>query len=462
MKLKNPTNENYCATVVVIRNTHALPRCDNLHGTIIFGNPVIIGKDVLVGYIGLYFPAETQLSHEFVYANNLYRHKELNIDKEKVGMLEDNRRIKTVKLRGNQSCGLFIGMNSLNFLNVNTSELAVGDSFDELNKTIICNKYVIKTKSKTKLPGSKRQRRSINRSKLISGQFRFHQDTAQLGKNAYKIEPEEIIDLTYKLHGTSVIISKVLCKKPINWFEKFLRWCKVNIVDTTYDNVYSSRKVVKNKDMSTKDFITPLGRQHFYSDDIWGMANQKLKEFLVDGMSVYAEIVGFLPNGESIQKGYDYGCAPNTFEIYIYRITLTNISGHVFEFSPQQVRQWCVEHGVKHVPKILHGEANKLFEWKDDAHSAHYNENLDYSENLTNVIREKYLEKDCYMCRNVVPAEGIVLRREGSWFEAYKLKSFRFLERETKMLDKGDTNIEDNQDTNEDNQVADGEINNVI
>ena len=146
MKLNKPINENYCATVVVIRNTHELPRCDNLHGTIIFGNPVIIGKDVLVGYVGLYFPAETQLSHEFVYANNLYRHKELNIDKEKVGMLEDNRRIKAVKLRGNQSCGLFIGMSSLNFLKIDTSELSVGDSFDELNKTIICNKYVIKTK----------------------------------------------------------------------------------------------------------------------------------------------------------------------------------------------------------------------------------------------------------------------------------------------------------------------------
>jgi hypothetical protein len=208
--------------------------------------------------------------------------------------------------------------------------------------------------------------------------------------------------------------------------------------------------------MSTKDFITPLGRQHFYSDDIWGMANERIKDLLIDGMSIYAEIVGFLPNGESIQKDYAYGCAPNTFDIYVYRITFTNVSGNVFEFSPQQVRQWCIEHGIKHVPKLFYGEA-----WKYDTYPDSYNHDLSLGDNIINAIRERYLEKDCHMCRNVVPAEGIVLRREGSWFEAYKLKSFRFLERETKMLDKGDSNIEDNQDTDEqqDEEQLGGQVN---
>jgi len=344
-------------------------------------------------------------------------------------------------------------------LNVATNKLSVGDSFDKINDVAICNKYVIKSKKKDKLPGTKKQRKSVRRSKLIGGQFRFHQDTAQLGKNAYKIASEEFIDLTYKLHGTSVIISKVLCKKTINLFERLLRWCKVNIVDTTYDNVYSSRKVIKNKDMTTYAFIKPLGRQHYYSDDIWGMANERIKDLLTDGMSVYAEIVGFLPNGEAIQNGYDYGCEPNTFEIYVYRITFTNVSGYVFEFTPQQVRNWCVEHGVKHVPLLLYGKAEDLFEWLDDAYSEHYDTDLSFDENLLNILRKKYLEQDCYMCKNPVPAEGIVLRREGSWFEAYKLKSFRFLERETKMLDKDVTNIEDNQNTDEE---ISGDIDNVI
>ena len=51
-------------------------------------------------------------------------------------------------------------------------------------------------------------------------------------------------------------------------------------------------------------------------------------------------------------------------------------------------------------------------------------------------LEEKYNDKDCFMCKNKVPEEGIVLRKEGLFgFEAYKLKSFKFLEKETNMLD---------------------------
>ena len=63
------------------------------------------------------------------------------------------------------------------------------------------------------------------------------------------------------------------------------------------------------------------------------------------------------------------------------------------------------------------------------------------------VISEKeYNEKNCYMCKTKVPEEGIVLRvlNTPTKFEAYKLKSFNFLARETKSFDKGEINIEDN------------------
>ena len=49
------------------------------------------------------------------------------------------------------------------------------------------------------------------------------------------------------------------------------------------------------------------------------------------------------------------------------------------------------------------------------------------------------------MCSNDVPEEGIVLRKEDNLnhFEAYKLKSFEFLQKESKQLDKGLISIED-------------------
>ena len=48
------------------------------------------------------------------------------------------------------------------------------------------------------------------------------------------------------------------------------------------------------------------------------------------------------------------------------------------------------------------------------------------------------------MCVNKVPEEGIVIRKNNIFtYEAYKLKSFRFLEAESKQLDTGEANLED-------------------
>ena len=64
--------------------------------------------------------------------------------------------------------------------------------------------------------------------------------------------------------------------------------------------------------------------------------------------------------------------------------------------------------------------------------------------NTLETLKEVYLEHNCDMCKNVVPGEGIVIRKEKlNLYEAYKLKSFRFLEHETKMLDDGESTEEE-------------------
>ena len=64
-------------------------------------------------------------------------------------------------------------------------------------------------------------------------------------------------------------------------------------------------------------------------------------------------------------------------------------------------------------------------------------------EKFLNVIKDEYNEHQCFMCGNKVPEEGCVIRIEGLDFEAYKQKSTAFYERETTQLDKGESNIED-------------------
>lgn len=57
------------------------------------------------------------------------------------------------------------------------------------------------------------------------------------------------------------------------------------------------------------------------------------------------------------------------------------------------------------------------------------------------------MEKDCLECNNKIPAEGLVVRKDGqTTFSAYKLKSKLFLLGEAKELDKEEINIEDLQE----------------
>ena len=187
--------------------------------------------------------------------------------------------------------------------------------------------------------------------------------------------------------------------------------------------------------------------QHFYDTDIWGKAHELVKEFLSDGMTFYYEIVGFLPSGGYIQGPFDYGQEEGKFEIRIYRITYTNPSGKVFEFSAHQVQDFCKEKGLLAVPELYYGLAKNVNPYLYNEYAEELFEGcshkITWREAFLEDIKEKYNEKNCYICKNKIPEEGVVIRIEKNDFEAYKCKSTRFYEFETKELDKGVANIED-------------------
>ena len=67
MKIQTPENANYAAVVVTLKEVHPFENSDNIQGTTIFGSQAIVSKDTKPGDVGIYFPAETQLSQEFCY-----------------------------------------------------------------------------------------------------------------------------------------------------------------------------------------------------------------------------------------------------------------------------------------------------------------------------------------------------------------------------------------------------------
>ena len=453
MKIKEPRNSNYCANVVVIENIIPLENTDNLVHTTLLNNNVIVDKSTKIGTIGLFFPVETKLSQPYLHANNLYRDPELNMDKTKKGYFDENGRIRCVKLRGNDSMGLFMPIESINSLFPDTGKLdenykKIGMEYDTLNDIEICSKYI---------PKHVRQQGQGNagsgdgdevETKMVDGQFKFHKDTTVIYKNLHRYNPNDIISVTYKIHGTSGISSKINCKRKLTKFEEFLKkWLKVKVVETQYDFVNSSRKKLMNARLIVEELKYPK------TQTIWEIADKALRPFVEDGMTLYYEIGGYQPGGSLTQKDYDYGCTfpkglkadelvlGTHYRVFVYRITTTNINGKVIEMPALQLQQWCKNRGLEGVPVLYYGYAKDFCSTlKDDELTE--SEVYEWRNRFLAKLKHEFNEKDCYMCSIKLPEEGCVVRIESEGIEAYKCKSDRFLARETKELDKGTIDIE--------------------
>ena len=465
--LEKPVNPNYCGTIIKIEKLVDLPNCDNVQAAIIFNNSVIVGKDVQIGDLGVFFPIETQLMPEFLKNNNLYRDKTFNLNTDKAGYFETNGRIRAMKFRGNKSEGLFMPISCLNYIFYadfwNTKPIPVGTDFDKINGQVICKKYQI-IRNESGVKKTKADKKAVKKfNRLVENQFRLMIDTENFRRNAHKLNPDDYISITNKIHGTSWVVGKVLVKE-LSWQNKLgfkvgrlpipdikYKYCNLlkeaqialvnkleahNSNKTKYDVIYSSRMVVKNKYINTEQ-----KNEGYYNFDLWGEIAEKVKDSLLDSFTLYGEAVGQLPTGGWIQKNYDYGTEPNHYDIYIYRITYTNTSGKAVELSWPQIKDYCNKYGLKHVSELYYGKA------KDYCPSipieTHWNQNF-----LNKLESDFMLDRDCPMCFNKVPEEGIVLRVENLFdCESYKLKNFRFLDKETRDLDANIVDMETEQTT---------------
>ena len=429
---------NYLSKIVKLEGVrkHSNPKVERLQCVTVDGNSIITGLDAKDGDLYFYFALESAINPEYLSWSNSFESKEMNADKEKKGFFNKHGRVRAIKLQNERSEGYIVPVSDLTTWlsektgkKVTISESDVNTEFDYFDDIKISEKYVNRSQLKQQGLGvAKNQKKAARQSKLVEGQFRFHIDTSHLAKNMHNINPNDVISITNKLHGTSFIVGKVLCKKPLKWVEKFLKKFGVPVVDTHYDTVYSSRKVIKN------EYNDNSNKQHFYGEDIWGEISKMLDPFLTEGLTFYGEAVGYTRGGGFIQKNYDYGCVPGEFKVYIYRITFTNVSGKVFEFSAKQVKEHCTKFGLNYVPELYYGYAKDLFpELSVTEH---------WQENFLQKLSDVYLEKDCDICENKVPAEGIVLRKESLDVDSFKHKSFRFKEYESKQLDTGEVDME--------------------
>lgn len=364
----------YCGYVVKIQNLRPHTNADRLQIATVFGNDVVVGLDVQIGQLMVYFPTDGQLGEEYCKVNDLVRRKDENGNPAGGYLDPDKRNIKAIKLRGEKSDGMLAPLTSLaNFTTI--SDLKEGDTITTLNGVEICKKYIPRRRTGGTWVGSTHKKAKANHAPT----FYEHVDTAQLAYNLNQFKSGDIVELTLKMHGTSGRTGYL----PIIRQAKRTIWDKIRRrpgkTYTEYDYVTGTRRVV-------------LDSKHdggYYDDNSFRHAMaKKFEGKLRKGEVVYYEIVGFVnantPIMSSVKNSkikdkeftkqygeetvFSYGCertgdfepayngdnatnyVPPRCEVYVYRMTMVNEDGDVVEMSPDQMRIRCEQMGVKYVP----------------------------------------------------------------------------------------------------------------
>ena len=267
---------------------------------------------------------------------------------------------------------------------------------------------------------------------MSSRVFPEHFDTTNGWRNSHLIPSHAFVTITQKLHGTSVRFGNVMVaaeEAHLRWWERLL--IKVGLKsappETERAFVVGSRRVTKSVQGVSKDGA------HFYGEgDIFTAAVEQYAEVIPKDFLVFGEIVGYTPEGRPIQPKYTYDLPVGKNRLYVYRVATVNEDGNVMDLPWEAVKQFCRERGMEHVPQLWSGEYDMALELlMDDVFT-----DQRFADGLYRGIAVPLSD-------GKTVDEGVVVRYDGGYIPtALKFKSPEFLGFETKMLDKGEVDIE--------------------
>ena len=401
---------SYSGYITKLQDVRPHSNADRLQLATVFGNQVVISLDYKEGDIGVYFPTDGKLGVEFAEANNLVRKKD-EFGNEIGGYLDPNKRhIRSIKLRGEFSDGLFLPLESLKEF-TNIDKLAVGDIVKEYKGITICEKYVPYQR-----PRGEHVQGQSKKKKSEFIQFEQHKDTKQLAYSLDEFKKGDLCYITHKVHGTSGRTTHTLKEKelPLKWYERLFK--RKARVTREYAVATGTRRVVLDFDSEATGFYGDNEFRKKYHD----LLAPKLQK----GETIYYEIVGYVTENSPIMPVYDnkkindkafvkrygdtttftYGCQNGENDIYAYRMTFTSEEGFVLEYSQSDLEIRCEQMGIKVVPvldKFIYTSKEDLLARVDKYQLApdildptHINEGV--------VVRvEKGLELKAYKFKNI-------------------------------------------------------------
>ena len=440
--IKTKENSNYLAKIFKIKDIRKHENGDRLQCVNVDFQNVITGLDAKDGDFYVFFPVGCQVDSDLLSFLDAFQDAEKNKNKKK-GYFGKSGVVKATNLRSEKSEGYIVPISQIEeFYKVSGLEKFENHYFDTIGSSTICWKYVNQNVQPDGEKSNKNTRKASKEcSRLVENQFHLHDDTEQLGRNIDNFSLSDYISITCKMHGTNFSMGRVRVKRKLSFLERVAKFLGAKVEEEEYPDVqhlpvYSSRKVIKNQNFSSND---SLG---YYKFDFWTEIAKRYGDKLPKNFSVYGEIVGQSPDGKCIQKmgnkGYDYGLKPNTFELFVFRVTFTNFDGQVCELGTSASKEFCDKYGFKFVPIFFQGTVYDFLDRDGTTDSD------DWKEMFVNKIKENYNEKDCEFCKNKLPEEGVVIiRQRYDKFEAYKQKSHRFLKHEVDEVENSEEEILD-------------------
>lgn len=385
--------------------------------------------------------------------------------KKHCGFFNKYGRVRCITLKDCPSFGFLFSPNELKKFDSSVTDEEIneyiGNEFDTVNGELFVKAFVPPmpaVRQSGRGNKNKANKNIENFDRMIPGEFFFHYNTTQFQKDIVYFKPEDVVDITKKIHGTSAIVGKIRVKSKKSPFWLLHGWNKLvkalrlpkalECIDynVCYGPVYASRTVIKNQ------YINSAVGAGYYGKDIWGEWGEILYPYLDEGMTVYGEIAGFITGTETpIQKTYDYGCGKGENFMMIYRISTaeTDEDGREYhhEWEIPDVREWTEklidrmknreDENWKRIHPIdifYHGTLEDLYPDLDTENHWHENllEKMKYDERFD-------MEKNEPLCKNEVPAEGIVIRKSfDTVLRASKLKCAAFLIGESLRVESSD------------------------
>lgn len=445
----------YNAIVTRLKNVRPHGNADKLQLATCHGNQIVVGADAVEGTLGVFFPSDGQLSHEFCHANNLYRDENQNIDpKARPGMFDLNRRVRAQKLRGEVSDGFWVGLDSFKFIyKKGDVSLVEGYEFDTLKDIPICSKYINLATAKIARENQGKKTKTSKKSIM----FKEHFDTSHLGPNLHQFQEDDTIILTEKVHGTSGRVGYVQIERDLKFIEKIAKKLGVKVNENEWKFMSGTRRTVQGESKGVG----------FHEPTIREKALNIFTGTLRKGETAYFEIVGFENTGASImgsvdttklddkaftkQYGkimtYKYNCEPKECEVYLYRMTLTNEDGQSVDYCWDDLVKRAQEIGVKTVPLFLKTSMKEIHTRNlitDPSTSIEFD--IEKAKVTLMAIADHYAKGPSTIDPDHI-REGVVVRIENGMInKSYKHKSFEFKVLEGIVKDAGIVDQEEVED----------------